>query len=837
MSWRPACVTLALLTACCCAPGTLGAQDGLAGWTTLANGDEIISLLADRLTSDRLWAGTEGGGLVVWDVRQRTFEQHVYPDQPGLAGNSILDIAIASDGSVWLATDGGVSAFRGTSWRRYGPEHGLPGRRISAIAVTPDGRVWAGARSQGLAVLEPGADSWRLVKANSLLPSAGPGVDRVADLLVEAGSGRLWVAHGRARSGSQPALSLYDATSDRWLQYYPDSDPTKGPPNDQVMALAQTRDGALWLATWARGVVRYDGQQWQAFDEQDGLCGRTVWAIASGADEVWAACGSDTGGDGVARWRNGSWSRVDGDARLAEVVAVAVLDGVAYLGTNGPGELGAGIVPFTGEALEALTTAPTTPFANEITAIAFDEAGRAWVGTRGAGLMRFDGSSWEQYTQETTAGLLVGDTITDLAVRQGQLWVGVTKTAPPSGSWLDGGVSILNLADDTWEDPLPYGPESGCDGLPDREVSSLAIGSDPHETVWIGLGIGSGGPGYERATHQGNGVVAYDPVTDSWECYSYESTGQGAGLAGNTVLDLAVVDDALWVAASYHTSPTDQRRRGGGVSELKAGQWTSWRDDEEGLKTYSQPPGRDPIVGDVRSAGVDDHGAVWMGTWDLDTGELVNVWPYVDAVVNERAGAIWLPHIFPGCGWVSAMATDSTGRLWVGTTRGHASSRHDVEYSAAGGESVDTSEGGLRIWNGSAWTRVLGLDSGLPDQPLSGLASKAITALARHPTTGAMWVGTENGGLAVFGQGAAVATRTPANGATARPSLTPGATFPVVLTIPAPTVCPDCPTPTLRPRPTDLPPFEPPPEVPEAGTLVLLAVGLGGLAVWLRRRV
>lgn len=832
------CTAIVILALLAVGSSSASAQEGTGDWQTIASGDEIISLAIDPRDANRLLAGTEGGGLVVWNVAARTFEQYLFPTQAELRSNVILDIALTRDGAMWLATDQGVTVARGSVWRSYGPTDGLPTSRIQAIAVQADGTVWAGARSHGLAVLDPGASSWRRVRANSLQPTAGPGIDRVADLMVEQRSDRLWVAHGRGRGGPQPAVSIYDPATDRWQHVWADADPTKGPPSDQVMALAQSEDGAVWLATWAKGVVRYDGQRWQAYDETDGLCGRSVWAIAAGDGQLWAACGSDSGGEGVARWSRGAWSVVGrDDDRLRHVVAVAIASGTAYLGTNGPGDLGRGIVPFASEPLPELTTAPETPFANDITAIAFDGRGMVWVGTRGAGLMSFDGARWRQFTQESTAGLLVGDTITDLAVRQGQLWVAVTKTGAATPSWSDGGVSILNLVGETWEDPLPLAQPGMCDGLPDREVSSLAIGPDPHEQVWIGLGIASGGPGYSRATHQGNGLVSYDPVDDRWECYTYESTGSGAGLAGNTVLDLVWEGQDLWIATSYHATSADQRRRGGGVSELRQGHWTSWEDDDEGLKTYSQSGDRDPIRGDFRSAGTDGRGGVWMGTWDLDVGELTNVWPYVDAVVNERSGAVWLPHIFSGAGWVSAIAADRHGQLWVGTTRGHASTRHDVEYSPAGGEALDTAEGGVWIWNGSRWSHLLAADSGSTAGAASGLASKAITALALDPHSGAMWVGTENGGISVYGgQNASAPTRTPAPDSTATPVLTAAATFPVVMTIPAPTICPDCPTPTARPRPTDPPEMAPPPEVPEAGTLLLLAGGLAGLAAWLRRR-
>src|SRR5690242_13710170 len=52
-------------------------------------------------------------------------------------------------------------------------------------------------------------------------------------------------------------------TIDHW-----DTDTKEGLPNNEVIALTQTRDGYLWLGT-LNGLVRFDGLHFTVFDENN----------------------------------------------------------------------------------------------------------------------------------------------------------------------------------------------------------------------------------------------------------------------------------------------------------------------------------------------------------------------------------------------------------------------------------------------------------------------------------------------------------------------------------------------------------------------------------------
>lgn len=830
------------------APAALRAQSDPADWTSLAGGDEILALAIDPSDPDRLWAGTEGGGLLIWDLPGGSFEQHLFPSRSGLLSNEVYDIAFDGLGDAWLATGLGVTQVQAGRWIAHpigeDPSLGLPPGPLTAIAVDAEDAVWAGGPF-GLARLPAGGVDWERVEAVDFVPGdeeghPGPGQGHVADILAEpAPDGRVLLAHGRGGAGSQPALSILDPATGEWRHIAaiePRDDPTSGPRTDKVMAMARDADGLLWMATWSRGVVTWDGQMWEELGAPSADCGDRLWSIAESEGRVWVGCGDENRGRGVARW-DGTWESWSADDGLPSAVIPAIAlagDGRAYLGTNGfgndqPGGSGGwGILPFEDVPGEALRTAPRLPWSNDILALAFEPDGTVWVGTRGAGLMRSapPWQDWELFTVESTRGGLVGDTVADMVLREGTLWVATLPTTLEGGRYVDGGVSRLTLDTGVWGPPL----RSDNSELPDNDTGSLALGPDGR--LWIGLGSVGGGKG--GPTFSGDGVAVYDPDAGTWERFDFE----GRALAGNTVVDLAAGAGQVWVAASYHPD-SQNRRTGGGVSRYLDGAWASWSRDDEGFLTFhgsGVATDQDPFIdGDVRSVTIDRSGMAWAGTYVLESGSLSSRWPFVDAVVNRQvAPDAWANEVFEGSGWVSALVEDSAGQVWAGTTRGHfrAGGVAFQEHSPSGNRLYDDADGGLRVWGGAAWRAL--------DPANSGLVSRAITALAVDPTTGHVWVGTENGGISVYRSGQPLATATPGPSPTRGPTATaasPGATVPPLVTLPPAER-------TVAPRPTDdgdggdEDEEQPPPEVPEASTLVLLGAGLAGLAGWmgLRRR-
>jgi ligand-binding sensor domain-containing protein len=760
-------------------------------WTTYAGGDAILALAADPLDPRRVWAGTEGGGVVVWrrtgervnDPDSWSFNQHLFPAPDGPAGNIVRDIAFDAAGRAWLATNGGVTLADGAVWRHDAVDAGLPTREILAIAAGSDGALWAGT-AEGIASLTPGASRWTVhatvpYEPKELVGKDGPGWARVVDIAVDQ-RGDVWLAHGRGGVEERPALSVFRSATATWDHVKPvgpgGGTVEDGPPSEQITALAfDPSTKRLWTATWGRGVVYFDGARgaWRR-PITDGLCSPFVWSLYARDGVVLAGCGDNDRGRGNARWAGNGWDKWDqfGDEWVS---AFAMADGRIWRGfnspdgwnarrTNGAWHRGIQVIEDTADNPAGFPLA-TVPQSNAITDLEFEPNGTLWVGSLGAGVLRraTDGT-WRQHPYWPSTYDLTGGTITDLALRSGELWVATTQTHWDGKQFADGGVSRMNLTTQKWGTPIRPSPG----GLPDGDVSSLAVAPDGR--VWIGMGAATGGSASPDANHAGDGLAVFDPALNLWAFHRF-SANAPRQLTGDTVMDLAFDGQDLWAATSYHRDTRDQQNYGGGISVLRPSGWTGWLGGDAGLEIWRGDRGRPGssafITGDVRAIAIAPDHTVWAGSWRVGAGEsVIDRWPAVDAVIAHFDGSRWLTEAFPFAGWVSAIATDREGRVWVGTTRGHALQ----EVSLDGEARDDSGAAGLYVRGiDGTWTAI--------DPSSSGVTANAITALAMDPVTGNMWVGTENGGLSVFG----------------RPAAPPS---------PTATLCAGCPTPTATRTPS-----------------------------------
>lgn len=796
------CVVAAGLVALRAAPPTPPARAqsaadlrARANWTTIASGDEILSLANDPLDPRRVWAGTEGGGVVVWRrTGERTntsaswsFSQHLLPAPDGPAGNIVRDIAFDTAGRAWLATNGGVTLADGAVWRHDAVDEGLPAREILAIAAGKEGTLWAGT-AEGVASLAPGASRW-LVHATvpyapkELTGKDGPGWARVVDIAVDQ-RGDVWLAHGRGGVEERPALSVFRVATRKWdhvAAVGPSGGGTveDGPPSEHITALSfDPSTKRLWTATWGRGVVYFDGARgaWRR-PATDGLCSPFVWSLYARDGVVLAGCGDKQLGKGMARWAGDGWDPWE-QAPSKMITAFTVVDGRIWHGCNGPNAYGSSIGWCKGIHVDpdaansswySLTTwdlgidTHKVILTNAVTALRFEPDGTLWVGTRGVGLLRrAKNLQWDWHPNSPSTGKDIGGyTVTDLALRSDELWVAATQTHWGGQAFTDGGIGRFNVKTLTWGSPILPSPA----GLPDGDVSSLAVAPDGR--VWIGMGAATGGSASTDANHAGDGLAVFDPVTKQWAFHRFNASTPRQ-LTGDTVMDLAFDGQDLWAATSYHRDTRDQQNYGGGISVLRPGGWTGWLGGDAGLEIWRGDRGKPGssafITGDLRTIAVAPDHRVWAGTWRVAAGEsVIDRWPAVDAVVASFDGTRWLTEAFPSAGWVSAIATDREGRVWVGTTRGHALQ----EISLDGEARNDSDAAGLYVrGTDGTWTAL--------DPSSSGVTANAITALAMDPTTGNMWVGTENSGVSVFGRGTAPPT----------PTATP---------------CAGCPTPTRTP--------------------------------------
>lgn len=171
----------------------------------------------------------------------------------------------AHDGTLWLATSGGLLGLRDGAWRRIDEAQGLPSRIVYAVAEARDGALWAGTAAGAVRLAAAGPQTFSVENGalphrwvTALLPDATGmlvgtyqgGITRVGPHGVApvAGSQDLWLnPHGI----SQLDAMLYAASMGGGLVELARDGTSRvigSLPSSDVTAV-QAFNGALWVGT------------------------------------------------------------------------------------------------------------------------------------------------------------------------------------------------------------------------------------------------------------------------------------------------------------------------------------------------------------------------------------------------------------------------------------------------------------------------------------------------------------------------------------------------------------------------------------------------------------
>ena len=374
-----------------------------------------------------------------------------------LPQGTVLSITQRADGSLWLATYGGLVHHSGAGFDTLDPRSApaLKSSAITAVASDPDGTLWVGTLNGGLLRL----------KGRALEPVPLPeGIESVFGIVTDR-SGALWLTTNagvvRRAAGVATLLGKKDGF----------------PPRGFYRAIVADPAGGVWIASDGLGVVHWNAGKVQVYDETRGLPTNAVYSLAMDAGgTVWAGTQS-----GPARFRDGRFQRDpraaaldrdriyslfgdrDGnvwfaplDKGLCRLSATRLdcdntLEGmggetVRSLFEDREGNLWIGT---TSSGLHRLSRSKLVTVvgdlaSNAVRAVHQDPEGTLWVGTDGAGLARYQDNTLRPAT-DLNAQLpsqLVRAIETDA---QGQLWVAGTEGVSRFGT--DGRARNFGLRD------------------------------------------------------------------------------------------------------------------------------------------------------------------------------------------------------------------------------------------------------------------------------------------------------------------------------------------------------------------------------------------------------
>jgi diguanylate cyclase (GGDEF)-like protein len=235
--------------------------------------------------NDVLWIGTFGGGLNRLDRETGVFTQY----RAGSSGNSLNDDRVMSllldrKGGLWIGTyDGGLNRLdadgRFTHFR-HDPDRpgGIGASGIMAIYEDRRGRTWAGTYEGGLNRLDRlGGPFVRFMHDPADSSTIG---SNTITCFLEDRSGTLWI--GTEGGG----LNRFVEQTQSFVRYRHDPDDPTSLSSDAVFSLYEDERRNLWIGTQGGGLNRWSAedrrrerQEFERFDEQDGLPNNHIYAI------------------------------------------------------------------------------------------------------------------------------------------------------------------------------------------------------------------------------------------------------------------------------------------------------------------------------------------------------------------------------------------------------------------------------------------------------------------------------------------------------------------------------------------------------------------------------
>jgi len=212
---------------------------------------------------DRLFVGTYGGGLSIYDINKDKWKDYNIPD--GLADQFVYDVLQTENGDLWIATWSGANLVKGgrlddpKSWVTFDVENtggGLPNRWVYALDEDPDGNMWF-ATEDGLARYANG--QWQHWKHEDGL---GASYELVKDSI---------------QSTNDPAAASRHHAMNKQDQGLEGINVAYNP--NYIISLKVDKNGIVWAGTWGAGLARFDGKSWKNYTTADGLPANHIFML------------------------------------------------------------------------------------------------------------------------------------------------------------------------------------------------------------------------------------------------------------------------------------------------------------------------------------------------------------------------------------------------------------------------------------------------------------------------------------------------------------------------------------------------------------------------------
>lgn len=297
-----------------------------------------------------LWFGTTGEGVYRYDGKSFTN----FTAKDGLSDNTVWSILEDKIGNIWFGTDDGVCRYDGKTITRipiaatnankfylFNSQNNNPSAKNAVWSILQDksGQILFGT-SDGVYCYS-GKFFTRFLDNTSIINKSGLHLKNI-QCIFEDKNANIWFGSGFSEN---EGVCCYDGKS--LTNFRPNGD-------GWVRSILEDKNGSLWFGCRSRGVCRYDGKTFTPFTEKEGI-GNPI--LKDKAGNIWFSGGEKENG-------------LEGEG---------------------------GIWCYNGKSFKNLT--PIDGLLDySVWSMVEDRSGNIWVGSRGMGLVRYDGKIFTDFT-------------------------------------------------------------------------------------------------------------------------------------------------------------------------------------------------------------------------------------------------------------------------------------------------------------------------------------------------------------------------------------------------------------------------------------------------------
>ncbi len=467
-----------------------------------------------------LWVGTYEGGLNKFDKNSGTFTRYQHdPSNPNsISHNRIWGICDDKKGNLIIATSDGLSYFdvENEVFERFyhqpDNETSIASSSVRTVQRGKNGRIWIGT-ARGISLFDAEDGSFRNYIPDNEKFHLPPDVDtNITSTILEDDSGRLWV-------GTAHGLFKFNIEEKEFVHHYqanPVDSTSLG--HNNVRDIYQDRSGVIWIGTRGGGINKFNPNTVFSY----------MYDTGSGSREVKDITNDTTGSIWISKKKSVyRYSLQSGKTQkmLDEQAFAFYVDSFGFVWLGCLDGTIRKYDPHTGDFEKYRILPRENNSRNNIISFCEDENRDLWIGTDGRGVSRFDPETQqvkEHYEKKPDSKRgISGNEVYDIyRDSQGRLWLGTNYG--------------LNLYDRVKKDFITY-----------TDSYVYSIFEDSKTGIWFGSRVGL----YNLPL----GPLVNGKNNDALRLFNMDD-----GLSNNMVFGILGDDDGnIWFSTSFGISMLD----------------------------------------------------------------------------------------------------------------------------------------------------------------------------------------------------------------------------------------------------------------------------------------